>query len=293
MSTLGVRPAMIAHDLHPGYRSTAWAMEQDTALVGIQHHHAHAAACLAEHGRTGPALAVVLDGTGYGTDGTLWGGELLRCDLDTFERVAGLEPVAMPGGEAAVRQPWRMAGAYLERAGRPVPWSRWPVVRQSLAVNGPSTSGAGRLLDAVAALLGVRETISYEGQGAIELELLADAVHAAPYPCAVSASRIVGADLIRSAHDDLADGRPRPEIAAAVHDGLAEAFVVACVSAGEPRTVALSGGCLANVRLARTLRSRLEEEGFEVLTHRQVPAGDGGIAYGQAAIAARRMSSCV
>ena len=121
LAMLGVRPEVVAHDLHPEYLSTKWALEQDAELVGVQHHHAHAAACLAEHGETGPALALVFDGTGYGTDGTLWGGELLRCDLERFERVAHLEPVPLPGGEAAIREPWRCAAVHLELAGRPVP----------------------------------------------------------------------------------------------------------------------------------------------------------------------------
>ncbi|HYZ78386.1 MAG TPA: hypothetical protein VE596_13530 [Gaiellaceae bacterium] len=117
------------------------ALEQDAELVGVQHHHAHAAACLAEHGETRPALALVFDGTGYGTDGTLWGGELLRCDLESFERLAHLDPMPLPGGEAAIREPWRMAAIYLELAGRPVPFERWPLVRESLKVNGRSPPG--------------------------------------------------------------------------------------------------------------------------------------------------------
>ena len=146
----------------------------------MQHHHAHAAACLAEHGEHGPALALVFDGTGFGTDGTLWGGELLRCDLASFERVAHLEPVPLPGGEAAIREPWRVAAVHLERAGLPVPFERWPLVRNALRVNAPLSSGMGRLFDAVAALLGVREAVTYEGQAAIELEQLAgDAAAAA------------------------------------------------------------------------------------------------------------------
>ena len=124
LAMLGVEPDVVAHDLHPEYLSTKWALEQDAELVGVQHHHAHAAACLAEHGERGPALALVFDGTGYGTDGTLWGGELLRCDLDGFERLAQLEPVPLPGGEAAIREPWRVAAVHLERAGLPVPWER-------------------------------------------------------------------------------------------------------------------------------------------------------------------------
>jgi len=293
LDMLAVRPAVVAHDLHPEYGSTKWALEQDAEPVGVQHHHAHAAACLAEHGETGDALAVVLDGTGFGADGTLWGGELLRCDLAEFERLAYLEPVPLPGGEAAVREPWRTAASYLERAGRPVPFERWPLIRQSLAVNAPLSSGAGRLLDAAAALLGVRDAVTYEGQAAIELEQLAETVGAEPYACGLAGGMLRGSDLIRSAHDDLDAGRPRAEIAAAVHEGLAEAFARACSAAGPPGTVVLSGGCLQNLRLLRSLRRRLEAAGFRVLTHRLVPPNDGGIAFGQAAVAARRMiNSC-
>src|SRR5262249_53866025 len=120
LAMLDVRAEVIAHDLHPEYLSTKWAMEQEGELVGVQHHHAHAAGCLAEHGEHGPALALVFDGTGYGTDGTLWGGELLRCDLGSFERIAHLDPVPLPGGAAAIREPWRVAAVHLDRAGRPV-----------------------------------------------------------------------------------------------------------------------------------------------------------------------------
>ena len=139
----------------------------------MQHHHAHAAACLAEHGETGPALALVFDGTGYGTDGTLWGGELLRCDLAGFERLAHLEPVPLPGGEAAIREPWRVAAGHLERAGLAgAVAASGAQVRESLKLDPPLACGMGRLFDAVAAVLGVREHVSYEGQAAIELEQL-------------------------------------------------------------------------------------------------------------------------
>jgi len=291
LAMLRLRPDVVAHDLHPEYASTGWALEQEAELIGVQHHHAHAAACLAEHGVTDAALAVVLDGTGYGPDGTLWGGELLRCDLAGFERVAHLEPVPLPGGERAIREPWRTAAAYLERADRPVPFERWALVRQSLAVNAPLSSGAGRLLDAVAALLGVRTTVSYEGQAAVELEQLAGTVAAEPYPCRRVGDSLAGADLVRAAHDDMAAGRPRAQIAAAVHEGVAAAFAAACAAADGPRRVVLSGGCLQNARLAASLERRLERERFEVLTHRRVPPNDGGISYGQAAVAAARTAS--
>ncbi|MDQ3890865.1 MAG: carbamoyltransferase HypF [Actinomycetota bacterium] len=290
LAMLAVEPEVIAYDLHPEYLSTKWALEQEAELVGVQHHHAHAAACLAEHGETGPALALVFDGTGYGSDGTLWGGELLRFDLASFERVAHLEPVPLPGGEAAIREPWRTAAVYLERAERPVPFPRWDVVRASLRVNAPLSSGMGRLFDAVAALLGVRERSTYEGQAAIELEELAGETEAEPYPCALEEGVIAGAELVRGAHDDLVAGRPRAEIAAAFHETVAVGAAEACADAGDSSTVVLSGGSFQNLRLLAATRQRLQELGFRVLTHRLLPPNDGGISYGQAVVAAARLA---
>jgi hydrogenase maturation protein HypF len=288
LAMLGVEAEVIAHDLHPEYLSTKWALDQDRELVPVQHHHAHAAACLAEHGEEGPVLALVFDGTGYGTDGTLWGGELLRCDLERFERVAHLEPVPLPGGEAAIREPWRMAALLLELAGRPVPYARWPLVRESLKLRAPLSSGLGRLFDAVAALLGVRDTVSYEGQAAIELEQLAGRVHARPYDWRFGDQ----AELVSAIDDDLRDGRERSEIAAAFHETVADAAANACAEAAEPRLAVLSGGTFQNLRLLESTRRRLEQHGFRVLAHRLCPPNDGGISYGQAAIAVRRMTSC-
>ncbi|MEO5576424.1 MAG: carbamoyltransferase HypF, partial [Gaiellaceae bacterium] len=233
LAMLGAEPEVIAHDLHPEYLATKWALEQEAELVGVQHHHAHVAACLAEHGETGPALALVFDGTGYGTDGTLWGGELLRCDLVGLERLAHLEPVPLPGGEAAIREPWRVAASYLEQAGRPVPFERWELVRHALKVNAPLSSGMGRLFDAVAALLGVRETVTYEGQAAIELEQLAGDRPAAPWTWRFGD----GTSLVADCYLALASGGNRTEIAAAFHETVAAAAAAACAEAGEPRTV--------------------------------------------------------
>jgi hydrogenase maturation protein HypF len=285
LEMLDVHPATIAHDLHPEYLSTKWALEQDAELVGVQHHHAHAAACLAEHGDTKTALALVFDGTGFGADGTLWGGELLRCDLADYERLAWLEPVPLAGGEAAIREPWRVAAAYLERAGRPVPWERWEDVRHALRVNAPLSSGMGRLFDAVAALLGVREQVTYEGQAAIELEQLAAEAVAEPYDWRFGD----GAALVAAAHEDLAAGRPRAQIAAAFHEAVAAGAADACAELGA-EAVVLSGGTFQNLRLLGSTRTRLEGHGFRVLSHRRVPPNDGGISYGQAAVAAARPS---
>jgi len=287
LAMLGVRAEVVAHDLHPEYLATKWALEQDAELLGVQHHHAHAAACLAEHGETGPALALVFDGTGYGTDGTLWGGELLRCELASFERVAHLEPVPLPGGEAAIREPWRVAASCLAQTGTQVPWERWELVRHSLEVNAPLSSGMGRLFDAVAAVLGVRETVTYEGQAAIELEQLAGAVPAEPWAWRFGD----GAGLVTDCHLALASGRDPAEIAAAFHETVAAAAAVACAEAAEQRTVVLSGGSFQNLRLLASTRRRLEEHGFRVLTHRLVPPNDGGISYGQAAVSAARLAS--
>ena len=284
LDMLGMRADLIAHDLHPEYLATKWALEQDAELVGVQHHHAHAAACLAEHGETVTALALVFDGTGWGTDGTIWGGELLRCDLASFERLAHLRPVPLPGGEAAIREPWRVAAMHLDRAGLPVPWARWREARASLDVNAPLSSGMGRLFDAVAALLGVRDEATYEGQAAIELELLAGDVQAAPYPWRFDDPT----ELVTDCYLQLQEGRPRAEIAAAFHETIAVASAEACAEAADRGTVVLSGGSFQNLRLLASTRARLDAHGFRVLTHRLVPPNDGGVSYGQAAVAAAR-----
>jgi hydrogenase maturation protein HypF len=288
LQMLGVEPEVVAYDLHPEYLATKWALEQEAELVGVQHHHAHAAACLAEHGEEGPALALVFDGTGFGTDGTLWGGELLRCDLSSFERLAHLEPVPLPGGEAAIREPWRVAAAHLERAGLPVRWEGWTEVRESLKLDPPRSSGTGRLFDAVAAILGVRDTVSYEGQAAIELEHLAGEAPADPYPWRFGATT----ELVTICCSELELGRPPAEIAARFHETIAAGAAQACAEAAEPRTVVLSGGTFQNLRLLESTRRRLEALGFRVLSHRLVPPNDGGISYGQAAVAARRTAPC-
>ena len=181
------------------------------------------------------------------------------------------------------------AAAYLERAARPVPFPGWSRVRESLKVNAPLSSGAGRLFDAASALMGVRAQVSYEGQAAIELEQLAGQREAEPYICHHEDGRILGADLIACVHDDLESGRERAEIAAAFHEGVALAFAEACARAAEPRTVVLSGGCFQNLRLLASVRRRLEELGFHVLVHRLLPPNDACISFGQAAVAAYAM----
>ena len=288
LAMLDVELDVVAHDLHPEYLSTKWALEQDAELVGVQHHHAHAAACLAEHGEEGPALALVFDGTGYGTDGTLWGGELLRCDLEGFERLAHLDPVPLPGGEAAIREPWRVAAVHLERAGLPVPWPEWQLVRESLKLGPPLASGMGRLFDAVAAVLGVRGRVSYEGQAAVELEQLAGTGAAEPYPWRFGDAT----GLVATCSSELSAGRPAGEIAARFHETIAAGAAEACAEAGEPGLVVLSGGSFQNLRLLDSTRARLDALGFRVLGHRRVPPNDGGISYGQAAVAARRIARC-
>jgi hydrogenase maturation protein HypF len=282
LEMLGVSAEAIAHDLHPEYLATKWALEQPGELVGVQHHHAHAAACLAEHGETGEALALVFDGTGYGTDGTLWGGELLRCDLARYERVAHLQPLALPGGEAAIREPWRVAAACLAEAGSEVPWQRWELVRHSLAVNAPRSSGMGRLFDAVAAVLGVRETVTYEGQAAIELEQLAGTTPAEPWEWSFGDA----ARLVLDCYAARLEGRDRAEIAARFHETVAAGAAGACAAHSNGGPVALSGGSFQNLRLLGSTRRRLEQHGFRVLTHRLVPPNDGGISFGQAAVCA-------
>jgi hydrogenase maturation protein HypF len=311
-----VTPEVVAHDLHPEYLSTKYALELDgVQLAGVQHHHAHIASCLADNQADGPVIGVAFDGTGYGTDGTIWGGEFLIAGAGGFERAAHLEAVPMPGGAAAIRQPWRMAAAYLDAAdpagSADLDVARrnqrlWPAV-VSMArrgINAPLTSSAGRLFDAVAAILGVRDAINYEGQAAVELEQLADPAEPGAYRAAITepdaawpdapggqALRISGTDLVRAAAEDLTAGTDRSVIAARFHNGVAQLITDCCLLLRERSglgTVALSGGVFQNVLLLEAAVSRLEGHGFGVLVHSRVPCNDGGISLGQAVVAAAR-----
>ncbi len=301
------RPARLAADLHPGYRTRDWAQRHagDRPLDLVQHHHAHVVALLAEHGRLGePIVGVAFDGTGYGTDGTIWGGEILALGPDShrFARVAHLLPVPLPGGDAAVRNPWRTALAQLWAAG-----VEWAPELPPVAAAGPAglrlirsqlESGAGvvgcssmgRLFDAVASLLGVRHRIDYEAQAAIELESLAeraaagDRVHELRF--AVRPDGLIDpTGVVRAMVAALRAGtRPAP-LAAAFHRAVAVAVAEAVGQvAGPVRLVGLTGGVFQNVLLLRCCRELLRRRGFEVLTHRTVPPGDGGLALGQAAV---------
>ncbi|WP_282702282.1 carbamoyltransferase HypF [Streptomyces sp. CC219B] len=311
----GIEPVAIAHDLHPGYLSTQWATAQPVRHIPVQHHHAHVAACAAEHGVRGPFLGVAYDGLGLGDDGTLWGGEILVADLAGYRRVGRFSTAPLPGGDAAVRRPCRTALGHLlgsETLGtpRPYPWLTRPftdrldlaeagAVRAMIArdVNCPRASSAGRLFDAVAALLGLADEVSYEGEAAVRLEAAAGDEHAVPLARRVVLSQ--GLWVYDSA-PTLADllerrlaGEPVGRLAAAFHLTLAEAtaeLVARAVAEGAPRTVCLGGGCFVNRRLLTEVRRRLRAQGLRVLVGGEVPVGDGGISYGQAAVAAARLN---
>jgi len=303
-----VAPAVVAHDRHPDYLSTAYALaREEVARVAVQHHHAHLAACLAEHGETGPAVGAIFDGSGLGTDGTVWGGEVLAGGLDGFERAGHLHPVRLPGGDQAVRQPWRMACAWLVAAGEggeaappPMPaalagavdGARWRAVA-SLArggVAGPVTTSAGRLFDAVAALCGLRAAVTYEGQAAAELEAVCDPHERGAYPLPVRDGAILDArETIVAVARDAADGVPAGVVSARFHRALADATARACVEVAARRgidLVVLSGGVFQNVHLLAGASTRLDAAGLRVLVPEHLPPNDGGISYGQAAVAA-------
>jgi len=306
-----VRPEVVAHDLHPDYLSTRYALERvDAQPCAVQHHHAHLAACLAEHGRREPVLAAVFDGSGYGADGSVWGGELLSGDLRDFERVGRLRPVRLPGADMAVREPWRMACAWLAAAdpaaGVPalpdtlresVAAERWQAVARLAASElAPITSSMGRLFDAVSALCGLRPRITYEGQAAIELEGTVDSRERGAYEIAIDRSadllELDPREAVRQALADRLAGVPVGSIAARFHTGLARATALACaLLAGERGldTVALSGGVFHNRVLAERTLAELAAAGLRTLVPERLPAGDGAISYGQAAVAAARL----
>jgi hydrogenase maturation protein HypF len=302
-----IDPSIVAYDLHPEYLSTKYALElEGVELIGVQHHHAHIAACLADNREEGPAIGVAFDGLGYGMDSTMWGGEFLVADLQDFERVGHFETVAMPGGAIAIKQPWRMAAAYLDALYADAIPSDLEVVRRNARhwkpivqlarakLNAPLTSSVGRLFDAVAALLGIRDRINYEGQAAIELEQQAIENEYSEYETGgPGGERILlrGTDLIRAVVEDLRDGTPAKIIAARFHNTLAQMIVETCAEIRSRRgleVIALSGGVFQNMLLLDRTVSKLEHHGFRVLTHSRVPTNDGGISFGQAAVAAAR-----
>lgn len=305
---LACRPALVAHDLHPGYRSTAFAQSlSGVDLVAVQHHHAHIAACMAENGERGPVLGVAFDGLGWGPDGTAWGGEILMADMGESRRLGSVEAVRMPGGVAAIREPWRMAAAHLaaaniDAAGLDVHERNiesWTDVEElaSSGLASPLTSSVGRLFDAVAALLGLADRVTFEGQAAVGLEQLAGRGAPATATGAYTAglrrddgiTRIVVADLVAGVVDDLRAGQSPEVISTRFHRGLISATTQLLDQLRDETglsTVALSGGVFQNAVLTARLTKDLEESGFVVLRHRRLPPNDGCLSYGQAMVAA-------
>jgi hydrogenase maturation protein HypF len=311
---LETEPKVIAHDLHPDYFSTKWAQERTgVELVGVQHHHAHVAACMAENHLDGNVIGIALDGTGYGTDGAIWGGEVLVADYAGFERGAHFEYVPMPGGAAAIHEPWRMAVSYLakhyggaiETLGLPflaeIDSRKLSVVLQMIEreSNSPRTSSCGRLFDAVAALVGLRGTVNFDAQAAIELEMAAgDSASEAAYPLDLElrgATWQIGTKpLFDWLLKDIRQQASVADISRKFHNGLALVFVDAAErirDRTELNRVCLSGGCFLNALLLETMITEMKERSFEVFFHTEVPTGDGGISLGQAVIAGRRVGS--
>jgi hydrogenase maturation protein HypF len=306
LSEIRGAPVRLAADLHPGYHTRGWAERRadDRPLDLVQHHHAHVVSLLAEHGRLGePIVGVSFDGTGYGCDQTIWGGEILRLGPDShrFVRAGHLLPVPLPGGDAAVRNPWRMALSQLWMAD--IAWTPdlAPVAAASMdelrLIHSQLDSGTGcvpcssmgRLFDAVASLLDVRHRIDYEGQAAIELEALAESVGDAPGPSLPLTVRPDGvidpATMVQTLASALRAGTPPALLAASFHRAVADAVAdVVEQVAGGVRLAGLTGGVFQNVLLLRQCRERLQRNGFDVLTHHTVPPNDGGLALGQAAI---------
>jgi hydrogenase maturation protein HypF len=297
-----------AADLHPEYLSSKYVRETGLPLVEVQHHHAHLAGCLAENARpvdAPPVLGLVLDGLGWGDDGAIWGGEFLLADYRTARRLGSFKPVAMPGGTAAVREPWRNLYAHLLAAGlRPDTMHALLDSAIRNGVNSPLASSCGRLFDAIAALLGVCvERQGHEGEAASLLEAvvcrrtLLDEEDARAYPFQRIGEAFLHLDpspMWHAAVVDLRSGMPPPVIAARFHKGLAIALVAMARALAERASfdaVALSGGCFQNTVLFEQTEQRLRDAGFAVLSHSQVPANDGGLSLGQAVIAAARLMS--
>src|SRR5579872_1660118 len=311
---LEIKPQIIAYDLHPNYFSTKSALQQSGAkLVGVQHHHAHIASCMAENHLEGRVIGFAFDGTGYGTDGHIWGGEVLIAGYEDFERAAHFAYVPLPGGEATIREPWRMAVSFLaHHFGREFLKLDIPFVRQlnrqktdfllrmmEQGVNSPFTSSCGRLFDAVAALIGIRQQVNYEAQAAIELEMaIISSADETGYPLELVSDGdnwiISTRSLFEALIEDLLRSVPVSAISRRFHNGLVEGFVkLATILRTNTafNRVCLSGGTFHNIYLSQRLEAQLSKAGFEVFTQKEVPSGDGGLSLGQALVAAAKLQN--
>lgn len=308
-----IQPQATAYDLHPDYLATKYALEraerEGLPAIGVQHHHAHIAACMADNGLSGekPVIGVAFDGTGYGDDGAIWGGEFLIADYQNYERVAHLAYIPLAGGDQATREPWRTALSWLSMAG--LPWDddlppvryasglsaerglqplealRWQIERR---LNAPLTSSMGRLFDAVAALCGVRQVVNYEAQAAIELEALAEGREPAFYTFDVHDELVDAKPVLQQVIEDLRAGAPVSVIAARFHGGVAQMTVEVCRrlrSESGINEVALSGGVWQNAFLLAQTVGLLQQDRFTIYLHRQTPPNDGGLSLGQAMVA--------
>ncbi len=304
---LDIQPEIIACDRHPDYMSTRFAREQ-TAIpkIQVQHHHAHIVSCMAEHKLDGAVIGLAFDGTGYGTDGAVWGGEILIVEEHDFRRAGHLAYVAMPGSTAAIKEPWRMAVSYLQDAYGPdvgrlnlpalegLEHEKLTVIGEMITkgVNCPPTSSLGRLFDGVAAICGIRSRVNFEGQAAMELEMLAAESAESLYDYEWEKDRILRilpAPIIRGVVADIQNRLSLAEIGAKFHRTLIYLFADLCDAVRKENglnRVVLSGGCFQNAMLLTGLIRALEEHSFEVFSHEQVPTNDGGIALGQAVAAA-------
>ncbi|HTW88134.1 MAG TPA: carbamoyltransferase HypF [Candidatus Binataceae bacterium] len=302
----GIVPRLIAHDLHPQSIGRALAESLGLKTVGVQHHHAHVAACMAENAYENPVIGIAFDGSGYGSDGAVWGGEAMIADYRDFQRIAHLEYLPLVGGDAAIRHPARIAAAFLIALSGSISDDRvLALVGEEHArilatmvgnrINTVETSSCGRLFDAVAALLGVRNEITYEAQAAIELETLARSASSTShiYPFPICDEIVKTGDMLAAIIDDLERGTPKANIARTFHQTVAQIALQMALDARAKsgiNVVALTGGCFQNRLLQAATIEGMEREGFNVLVHHRVPTNDGGLALGQAVIAAARMN---
>lgn len=311
---LEITPSIIAYDLHPEYLSTKYALSyakdsenhQPPVLYGIQHHHAHIASCMAEHHLTDPVIGLAMDGTGYGTDGTIWGGEFLITRLDSFLRAGHLEYASLPGGAFAIREPWRMAAGYLYQTfgwdflSLDIPFTKrhdaktLSIVAAAIdkGINTYPASSCGRLFDGISALLGLRDKIAYEGQAAIELEMAAKSNRSEAYDYSVIKTDgkwiLEVVPFFRQLIADIRKGEEVAKISNRFHNSLADALTTVCLRLREEwnlNQVVLSGGVFQNVTLFKLLDKKLKKNAFKVYSHHAVPANDGGLSLGQAVIA--------